>query len=296
MFPHADGPFAGRLLLWGRRGALAAIEQVGLNDGATRPLVDVGSSIHVATADPNLERVFFISADAQTNLPTGLWVVDSGEPQAPTEIPYDFSSEELSNEHRYRLKASPDGRLLAIQAGSGAVTIVNVASGASSKLRPGGSMIAFGNLGLYAYGARENAGRDVLLFEASESPLAVAAAVDTAQVVAGSEGDLVVAMRIDAANARAFAISVTDPRIGERIVYRSRGTEIEPYLPSTDETPLGYDTPANMVVLVDSFVTFAEAPWGAPQELEESRWPRLLEFAAGSVEVLGPFTRVAEAD
>ena len=84
--PQADGPFTGQVIVWGRDGQLQRIESVDLSDGTVEPLLEAPDAVHVATANRDLSRLYFITVDAGSNLPTGLWVDDVADDEDAREI------------------------------------------------------------------------------------------------------------------------------------------------------------------------------------------------------------------
>lgn len=293
VFPQAEGIFGDAVLVWGRQDSVASIEAVSLVDGAVRSLVQLDDPVHVATADRELQRIFFITADAHSGMPTGLWANDPGDAAGPTSIEYTFADQQLSNRFKYRLAASADGSLLAIQPEEDAVTVIDIQSGASRQVNPGGPMIGFAEGGLLAYGRRTDTTRpSLLILEVStRAERLLIDEVDAAQVVAGSQGDLVAYMQIDPVDPRSFVVGVVSLRTGERdIAYTQDPSVIGPLLARRDQAPLGSELPLDSVLLVDTFLPYIEGVGLSPREEPPESHPQLLNLLTGETLTVGPFS------
>ena len=288
IFPQAEGIFDDTVLIWERQEGSASVEAVSVADGSVRALIDIDDPVHVATADAGLQRIFFVTADAASSLPTGLWADDLGDAAGPERIAYRFADEPLSNAFKYRLTANADGSLLAIQAEDGPVTLIDVARRASVEVSPGGPMIAFSEAGLVAYGPRPDT--SLLLIDVdTRAERVLVDEVDAAQLVKGTEGDLVAFMQIDPLDPRSFVIGVVSPRTGGRgIAYTQDPSVVGPLLARRDQIPLGSEAPPDSV-LVGTFLTFIEglAPL-ADHPLDS--YPMLLDLRTGETQRVGPFS------
>ena len=288
MFPQAEGIFDDSVIIWGRQDGRASIERVSLADGVVRALVDVDEPIHVATSDAELQRIFFVTADAASSTPTGLWVDDLGDAAGPEPIAYRFADEPLSNQFKYRLTANADGSFLAIQAEDGPVTLIDIARRASIELSPGGPMIALTEDGLLAYGPRPDT--SLLLIDVdTRAERVLVDEVDAAQLVKGLEGNVVAYMQIDPLDPRSFVIGVVSLRTGQHgLAYTQDPTVVGPLLARRDRTPLGSQAPPDSV-LVGTFLSFIEGLAPLADHPPES-YPMLLNLRTGETQRVGPFS------
>jgi hypothetical protein len=292
MDPQADGVFDGHVIVWERQGGSASIEAVDLRDGTVRELIDIQESIQVATADALLSRVFFVTVDGQTNVPSGLWMANIDERSPPVELPYEFTGTPVSSTFLYRLNASADGELIAIQGGEEAISVLDVPSGQSTAFDAGGPMIGFADDSLIAYGAPTPSDqRPVLAFvEDAADGRVVAIEMNSAQIARGLSGDLIVTMRIDDDDVRNYEIGVTltTSATGE-VVYRHSEDSVGPLLARRDRTFLGAETPAEWILLVDSFQPFVVDPTEEFKDPPASTYPLLLNLTTGETIRVGPF-------
>ncbi len=168
--PQAAGIFGHSVVVWGREQQSFSIEAVRLSDAAIVPLVDLEAPVHVATADADLQQLFFITVEEESGTPIGLGTDDLGDRAGPSEIPYRFADRPVSYDFKYRLATTDDGSILAVQADDGPVTLINTASGSSREVDPGGPMVGFAEEALVAYGFRSDTGRPpLLLFDGSHA-------------------------------------------------------------------------------------------------------------------------------
>jgi hypothetical protein len=291
-FPQTAGIFGDSVLIWERQDGTAAIEAVSIQDGSARPVLDTDDSVHVATADRGFQRVFFVTADAISGLPNGLWVDDLGDDAGPAPIDYPFADRPLSNAYKYRLATNADGSLLAIQAEDERITIVHVESGQSADVDPGGPMIGFAQERLVAYGPKTDTTPPslVLVDPITRAERVVVDAVDAAQLVNGSDGDLVAFMQINDDVPAAYAIGVISPASGERdIAYTHDGPSVGPLLARRDRTPLGSQVPTDSVLLADTFLPFIEGLARPPDQQAAESYPILLNLLTRETQRIGPF-------
>lgn len=285
--PQADGIFDGKALVWGRNGDLGTLESVDLLSGEIRSVVETGHIIHLATADASLTRIFFITAE-ESGEPTGLWVDDLGDEDGPEPIPYDFGEEPIHNFLRFRLVASGDGSLLAVQRGEGEVTLVEVATGSSEVLSPGGPLVGFTDDHLVSLGAQSDGTSPVVAFDLADlEGSTVFYGAMAAQVVGdGRPPDLAV-MTVDV-SAHTYDIHAVMIDSGDRApVYRG-DAPTSPFLARRGSTFVGYEAPPGTVLLVESFTRFIGEP--APgRELPSSANPLLLDLRTGETTILGPW-------
>lgn len=286
--PQADGVFAGKALVWGRGGDLARLEAIDLLSGDARTLVDAQDVIQVATADLSLTQVFFITAE-ETGQPTGLWVDDVSDESAPRPLRYDFGTEPVHNFSRFRLVSNADGSLLAVQREEGPVTVVDVSTGGSEDVNAGGPLVGFADDYLVSFGAQSPDGTyPVVAFDLTDFNGFVAfRGAAAAQVAGGGRAAVIAVMTVDA-NANAYEIySVSlDSGDASRAYRGDAGTN--PLLARRDRTFVGYEAPADAVLLVESFARFiGDPPPG--RELPPSAYPLLLNLKTGETTPLGPW-------
>lgn len=290
--PQADGIFAGRVLVWGRDGNPTAIEDVAVADGSIHALVQASEgTVHVATADAGLGRVFFITVDEDSNRPTGLWVVTLGDGQ-PRQLTYRFAPEPVTNLFTYRLVASSDGSRLAVQAAQGPVTLIDVESDQSAELEPGGPIIGFADGHLVAYSAQSSTGaQSVLAFDpATLEGDQISEGATSAQVVPGTAGDLVAVMHRDASDPTMFEIEAVLVGTGEsRVAYTHEPGVLGPVLARRERTFLAAELPADWIILTDSFFPFIYELGASPRPVPESGYPTLVNLCTSVVMRVGPF-------
>jgi hypothetical protein len=287
--PQADGIYGRSVLVWGRNGQARMIEAVKVDDASITPLVEASGTVEVATADAGLSRIFFVTADEASGQPTGLWVDTLGDKDGATRLDYKFSTRAVSNAFKYRLIANFDGSIVAVQPDDESITLVDVNTNLSHEVDPGGPMIGFADDQLIALGATSASDRrDVIAFDPhSLDGRVVLTDMNSAQVVRGSDTDLIAAMRIDATEARSFGLFVTALRGEEaHLVYKQDPAELGPELPRRDRAFLGAQVPADWVLLVDSFYQFIE---GSGKEPSLSQYPKLLNLRTGETIRIGPF-------
>jgi hypothetical protein len=297
--PQADGVFGRRVLVWGREGNATLIEGVDVADASTSQLVQAGGTIHVATADRDLTRVFFITVDEATNQPTGLWVASVGQGIAPTRLTYRFATDSVRSIFTYRLVASPDGSRLAVQAMEGPLTLIDVDTDQSAEVRPGGPVIGFADGYLVAFSARSPSGaRSVVAYDPERlEDQTLTSDVVSAQVVPGTDGDYVIAQHND--DTGAMAIEAIMLSSGEsRIVHEAAPPDIGQGLARPDLSFLGTDLPPDWTILVDSFFPFVPGFPFDPGQIEKpapplSSYPIILNLRTGESDHVGPFTEQA---
>lgn len=290
--PQIAGIFDGQVLVWGRDGQLSRLETVDLQTGVIHTLVEADGAIHVATADNDLSTAFLVTVEEGTGVPTGLWMLPTSDSEAKR-LDYAFASEAVSNRFMYRLAASDDGQLLAIQADEDAVTLLNVATGDSEELDPGGSIVGFGEGSLVSLTAEGATGlRSVVVFDpTSLNGEVVAEEVSAAQVIHGTDGDLVAAMSIDPDNPTAFVIRMIEIASGEsQIAHVHDQPTAGAMLPREDRSFIGVKTPPDWVALIETFRPFIVVDGSPAKEVPDSQRPRLLNLRTGEVQVVGPFT------
>jgi hypothetical protein len=286
--PQAGGVFAGQALVWGRDGNLGMLEVIDLLGGATRPLVESEEIIHVATADVALTKVFFITAE-ETGEPTGLWVDAVDDEDGPDRIPFEFGAEPIHNFSRFRLVANADGSLLAVQREHGIATLVDVATGGSDEVTPGGPLMGFSDDHLVSLGAQSPDGTyPVVAFDVADlEGFTVFRGTVAAQVVPGGGPPDVAVMTLNA-TANTYDIhSVTLDSGDAASVYRGDAAT-NPFLARRDRTFVGYEAPPGTVLLVESFTRFIGEP-PAGRELPLSANPLLLDLTTGETTTLGPW-------
>jgi len=292
--PQADGIFAGRVLVWGRDGDPTAIEAVEVSDGSIQPLVDASEgTVHVATADASLSQVFFVTVDEASNSPAGIWVARAERGEPPLRLTHQFGPELVTNRFSYRLVANADGSRLAMQGGAeGRVTLFDVDGDLSVELDPGGPIIGFADGHLVAYGAASAEGlRAVLAFDPSTlEGRELSEQATSAQVVPGTDGDLVAVMHQDLSDQTRFDIEAILVRTGEgRVAHTNEPGSFNQGLAPTHRTFLGAELPPDWVILVDSFFPYVEAPDINPRPVPESDHPLLLNLRTGDTLRVGPF-------
>jgi hypothetical protein len=289
--PQVAGIFADSVLVWGRQGGRAAVEAVRIDDGSIEPLItDTDDTVHVVTADAALRRIFFVSVDETTQLPSGLWVHEIGRAR-PLRLAYDFPDRAVDRQFQYHLAADRDGTLLAVQAGlNGTVTLIRVGIDGAREVGPGGEMLGFAGESLIALGGSSDAtlGRKVYAYPPAGAGLVVADGVDGAQLVEGAEGPRIAIMRSDPNDPRRYEISAVDFRTGvSQLVYLHTGAEIGPSLASFVRNPLGAELPFDSALLADSFFPFIER--GGRKIPPSSDSPMLLDLDTRETTRLGPF-------
>lgn len=294
--PQADGIFDGRVLVWGRDGDPTSIEAVDVGDGSIAPIVEApGDTVHVATGNSALSHVFFVTVDAASNQPTGLWVARPGRAAAPRQLPYRFAPEPVTNVFGYRLVANSDASRLAVQAGvEGPVTLIDVEGDLSFDVMPGGPMVGFADRDLIALGPRSGTGtgpRAVLAYDGGTlRERQIAEAVSAAQAVSGTTGDFVAVMVSDPSGSSAFEIHAI--LVGEgngRVAYTNEALTPAQGLARRDLDFLGAELPPDWIILVDSFFGFIEGPGASPKPVSESDYPTLLNLRTSETLRVGPF-------
>lgn len=190
----------------------------------------------------------------------------------------------MSNVFKYRLVANDDGSRLAVQADEGAVTVIDVETNASGEVDPGGPMVGFADDALISLGQLSvPEGWPVIAFDAETLEGRILAEdLSSAQVVPGTDGDLVAMMRIDAIDVAKYEIHATSLRSGESwLVYAHDPVELGPMLRRKDRSYLGAELPPDWVLLADSFFTFIDGPEQAIKDRPLSSYPRLLNLRTG---------------
>lgn len=291
MAPQAAGIFDGHVLIWERPQGTAAIEAVRAADGNIASVVArVDGRVHTATADVQLRHVFFITADA-TGQPTGLWADSLEDPSGPTKLPYDFADEPLGSGFAYRIAASPDGSVLAVQAGLEDTTLIDVSTGAARKIVTSGQVIGLADDDLVAYGrVSPTEGREVVAVDlATGRERNLSTAVNAAQLVAGSDGPLLVTLSIDSTDTRRYQIEAMGINSGvRRVAYSQEPPELGPLL-APDAAVIGAEAPADWVLVTSSFVPFIEE-MDAIRDPPEASFPLLLNLRTGATLRIGPIT------
>lgn len=287
--PQADGIFDGRVLLWERQGGSASLEVLELESGAISELLDVGDVVQTATASQDLASVYFVTADPESSTPTGLWSLTPAASPIPTQLPFEFPADQLTGAKRFRLVASADGRYLTIEQDDGLVRVLNTVSGEIDELGlgpvvgfTGGIVVAFGSQ--HADGSRPVQAYDVEL----GVQITLVDGVTSAQT---PPGELVAFLLTDPDQPGAYAIG-SIPAVGgaPTLVYQHESPEIGPLLARRDRTPLGAETPADHVLLVDSFVPFVGVGDLPPKPAVDSSFPLLLDLISGETVRIGPFS------
>lgn len=290
--PQADGVFARHVIVWGRDAQPGLIESVNLDTGAIESLATSDEIVHVATADAELAQLFFITVDSESHLPIALWHSPVGQSDA-IDLDYTFSDQPVTNRFKYRLIAAPDGAFVAVQPMEGTVTIIDVAGGLSVDVLPGGPMIGFADNALIAYGPPSATGsRSLLAYDLDAlREQVIADDISSAQVVPGTSGDVVVAMRISEEDARTYELEAISASTGaSSIVYSHADGTIGPLLARRDRSFLGYELPPDWVLLVDSFLPFTSDPFLDPRNPPDSSYPLALNLRTGETHALGPFS------
>jgi hypothetical protein len=286
---QTDGVFDDSVLVWspGRPGVLTAVGA----DGSSRRILEVDDEIHFATADAAMSRIFYLTVGPGGE-PSGLWAVAADGSATPLRLDYEFPDRAVSNSFRYRLVASPDGSTLAIQGDEDAITVIDIESGRSGQVAPGGRMIGFGDGRLITFGEGsdidfgpviafdlDSLRGDVLIDWASQ-----------ARVVQGTDGDLVAVERIDPDDVRAYEIVAISAGTGETwVAYTSDPAKIGPHLRNRDEAPMAAEEPRDWVLLVDSFSNVIVGPNLPPIKTPDSAFPVLLNLRTGETIRVGPF-------
>lgn len=294
--PQADGIFGRRVLVWGRDGEPGQIESVDLDTGEIDRLLQSEDIIHVATADAALSRLFFIVVDGLSHraLELRTALVDGADAAGLT---FAFPAEAMTNASRYRLVANSDGSLLAVQSGEqGPIHVIDVEGDRSVEFKPGGPVIGFAGEVLIAYGSASDTGtRPLVAYAPSTLERVITEGVSSAQVVPGTDGDLVVSMRISEIDA-GHEIEVSSVATGDAsVAYMHEGAEIAPLLARRDRSFLGYSLPPDWVLLVDSFLPFIPDVPGVPKDPPESSYPLALNVRTHETIRIGPFI-AAETD
>ena len=291
--PYADGIFGGRILLWGRDGHLTELEAVNAADAAITTLLDVGEPVQVATADATLTRVFYVTVDEGSLEPTGLWVDDLEDAEGPERLDFRFAAAPVSNLHKYRLIASDDGSHVAIQSEEGTVTVIDVEANESDQTRPGGPMLGFGDNALISLGRLSNEGWQVIAADLDTlESRTLAEGVESAQVVSGTDGDLLAIMRTDPREARRYTIEAVSIESGETgVVYEHDPSEIGPTLPRQDRDFFGAELPLDWALLADSFHLYIDGPEQAIKDRPLSAYPRLINLRTGEQIRVGLFVQ-----
>jgi hypothetical protein len=292
--PQADGIFGGMVLVWGRDGNPTIIEAVDVSDGSIAPIVEApGDTVHVATGSSTLSHVFFVTVDAASNRPTGLWVFRPGESAPPRQLSYRFAPDAVTNLFGYRLAANSDGSRLAVQpGGEGPTTLIDVEGDVSFDVMPGGPIVGFADGDLIAFGPRSGSGsRAVLAFDgATLRQRQIAEDANAAQAVRGTAGDIVAVMVSDPSGSSAFDILSLVAGTGDgRVAYTHEPPALAQHLPRRDISSLGAELPEDWVILVDSFLPFIEGPGESPNPVSEAGYPTLLNLRTSETLVVGPF-------
>jgi hypothetical protein len=290
--PQAAGIFGGRALVWGRDEQSAIVEAVDLRDGSIELLIEAQDTVHVATAAGDFSAIFYITADSDTGLPTGLWVYDLESGAEPRQLEYSFARTPLSGQFRYRIAADADGARLAVQADENSVTVISLATNEAEELQPEGPIVGFADERLIALGrqssdqARALVSFDMLTMEGQ----VILEGVSSAQVVPGSDEDLVAAMRINPSNELEIEILGVAPSGGEPLPpYTFLATESRPLLARQDRTYIGYQTAPGWVLLVESFSRFIVGGGHVGGALPPISHPTFLNLQTGDTLQVGPF-------
>ncbi len=153
-------------------------------------------------------------------------------------------------------------------------------------------MIGFANGELIAFGASmRTTGRAVVSLDGEANGHVIFAAADSAQIVAGPDGDTVAAMTVDQpVGARGFEIAAYVPQTGESwVAYRQDPAVLGPRLALRDRQFLGSELPLGWVLLGDSFYPFIVASGDPEKDIASSLYPRLLNLRTGETLQVGPF-------
>ena len=290
--PQVAGVFDDRALVWGRGGDLASLEALDLHTGEIENLLDVEGAIHVATANADFTRLFFVTANADSAQPSGLWTHVIGDTAGPSRIDYPFGDEELSNEFKYRLAASDDGSLVAIQPDEGSVTLIDVSNGPLGQVDPGGPMVGFAGERLVSLTAEDRQElRDVVVFDPATLDGEVQAeSISTAQIVPSDSGGLLAVMRLDLRNPANFEILGVAPETGESwTAYIHDEPVAAALLPREDRTFVEVERPLGWASLVETIAPFISSDGQPAKKVPESQYPKLLHLMSGEVRILGPF-------
>jgi len=288
--PQTAGIFGDSILIWGRDGQHSVIETVDVNDASIATTVVADGVVQAATADASLSMVFFITVDDSSNQPTGLWLDSLVDGAGPRRIDYDFADRQLSRTFMYELLAAADGSQIAVRAGGGIVTVIDVASGEASEVDPRGPLIGFSEGLLIAFGQSGAIGSPVLAIDAETGEAReLVGEASAAQVVPGLEGGLVAAMQIDPREGRHWQISVIPLLGGETwVAFTQDPAVLGAQLPRRDVLFHGVQLPPEWILLVDSFSRFITGRGEQPVP-PESAFPRLLNLRTGEVVQIGPF-------
>jgi hypothetical protein len=286
---QTDGVFDDSVLAWspGRPGVLTAVGA----DGSSRRILEVDDEIHFATADATMSRIFYLTV-GPGNDPAGLWAVAADGGGTPIRLDYELPDRAVSNSFRYRLVASPDGSTLAIQGDEDAIAVIDVESGRSHQVAPGGRMIGFADGRLIAFGEGSdiNFGPVIAFDLDSLNGEVLIDWASQARVVQGTDGDLVAVERIDPNDVRAYEIVAISAGTGETwVAYTSDPNEIGPHLRNRDEVPMAAEEPRDWVLLVDSFSHVIVGPNRPPIKTPDSAFPMLLNLRTGETIRVGPF-------
>jgi hypothetical protein len=213
--PQADGVFGRRVLVWGRDGQPGRIESIKLDTGELEELLETDDIVHVATADASLSQLFYIVVDSASHRPIGLWTASTASGEA-VELTFDFRAEAVTNATKYRLATNNDGSLLAVQSGEqGLISVIDVEDDSADEFAPGGPLVGFGGDIVVAYGASSDTGsRPLLAYDRSMEVRVLTGGVSAAQIVPGTDGPLLVAMRTSETDA-GYRIEVTSVETGE---------------------------------------------------------------------------------
>lgn len=284
-YPQASGIFDGSALVWGREQQPAVIERIDLASGTTEVVFTAADPIHVATADPTLTTIAFITVDPEYLEPTGLWVDDLGDESEPIQLTHSLS-EAIGPTDRYRLAMDSSASLLGVEAPSGTVSLISIDTDQSADL--GGSLgpiLGFASDHLIAYGARAATDRrPVVAFDPDTlNGRELIADIDAARLVPTPDGAVVAAMRIDPQDALAFEIGVASLQGPETWpIYTHGGPDIGALLIGGDRAQFAAELPPGWVMVADSPAIYARTS-PVKGDPPASSFPFLLDVATGEV-------------
>lgn len=285
--PQASGVFDGHALLWGRDDALGRIEAIDLATGTLEEVIEVSDVIHVATADAMLTTVYYVSVDAESYQPTGLWMHEVGGSSQPRRLPATLDDQPVHNFSRYRLAASADGAWVALQREESPPIVID-REGEAVEVDLGGPLIGFTESYLVGFGTQNGDGTYpvVAVDLASFQSVLMARAAVSAQVVEG-RADAVATMQVR--DNQFMIASIAVPRPESAAVYAG-DVGVNPLLARLDRSAIGYEAPPGTVLLVESFSRFIGEP-PAERQLPIDAYPVLLDLGTGEYAHLGPFLR-----
>lgn len=286
--PQVSGVFDGHALLWGRDGALGRIEAIDLETGTLEELIETSDVIHVATADAMLTTVYYVSVDAESYQPTGLWMLEVGGSGQPTRLATTLDDQPVHNFSRYRLAASADGAWVALQREETPPIVLDRNGGEAMEVDLGGPLVGFTERYLVGFGTQNGDGTYpvVAVDLASFQSILLTRTAVSAQVAKG-QADAVATMQV---RDNQFTIaSIALPRPESTAVY-SGDAGVNPLLARLDRSSIGYEVPPGTVLLVESFSRFIGKP-PAERQLPIDAYPVLLDLDTGEYAHVGPFLR-----